>query len=446
MTTLAGAKKAANRYATSVRTGLGGADVDPAYGLGFRFTVAVEKLDLGQWQTCSGLKVEFKAIDVKKGGEYLAMDWLPDRVVYPKVVLKRATNADSSAKVQQWLDSTARAWLLGDKKSAASNVTITLFDSNNNKVLTWSLAQARPVAWSGPDLDAMSSKLAIETLELVHQGFEVNPASKAGGETASSASGDADKKNEQAFTLSGGGGQVKFKFPPEKVVIVRNKDDRSANQVVQLSQGEGSTALQNKPGVTSYKMDNLILDGDTTGADVRLLLDWATEVKVAGKQGPRAGSHRPTWTSASPSGAAPKSEKKKGAKTGGEKQLPAIEFAWGTGFTATVQLVQITANYTRFSSDGQPLRATVAFTLDVIADKAANGAGNPTSGGIPGRGTHRLLATDSLQLVAREHYDSPGAWRDIARANDIDDPMRVPPGRLLYLPAFSELTEVGERR
>lgn len=435
MSVLMGAKQAAKGAAKSVVPGQGSSKVKPAYGLGFRFSVRINDLDLGRWQTCSGLKVEFKAIDVKMGGEYLAMAWLPDRVVYPKVVLKRAADVESSAKVQTWLDSAARHWVAGEA-SEPSDVRIKVFDSNNDPVLTWVLTKARPSAWSGPDLDSTSSKVAIETLELVHEGFEVKTGRSAAAppRPASPARGfptlQSDKTN-----------MVKFEYPPEKVVLVRNKDERASYI---LGQGNEQTALLNKAGVTSYKMDNLILDGPTTRANVDRLLLWATEVPGAAAQAPAKGGTT-------------------GGETGGEKQLPSIKFQWGTAFDTLVQLVGLTANYTRFSSEGEPLRATVSFTLDVLADQpqktrprsnasaprpapAVNGAGNPTSGGIPGRASHLLLATDSLPLLAREHYGSPGAWRDIARANGIDDPLRVRAGSRIYLPAFTELTEVGERR
>jgi nucleoid-associated protein YgaU len=46
--------------------------------------------------------------------------------------------------------------------------------------------------------------------------------------------------------------------------------------------------------------------------------------------------------------------------------------------------------------------------------------------------------------VATEKYGAPSAWRAVAQANGIDDPLRVHPGQVLHLPGPSELTE-GDR-
>lgn len=53
---------------------------------------------------------------------------------------------------------------------------------------------------------------------------------------------------------------------------------------------------------------------------------------------------------------------------------------------------------------------------------------------------------DTLAHVAYRSYRTPSRWRDVAAANDIDDPLRVKPGRKLLIPAPEELpsrTETG---
>jgi phage tail-like protein len=37
--------------------------------------------------------------------------------------------------------------------------------------MSWSLRGVHPASWTGPTLDAGSTKVAIEVLELVHEGF-----------------------------------------------------------------------------------------------------------------------------------------------------------------------------------------------------------------------------------------------------------------------------------
>lgn len=41
-------------------------------------------------------------------------------------------------------------------------------------------------------------------------------------------------------------------------------------------------------------------------------------------------------------------------------------------------------------------------------------------------------------------YGRPGAWRNVARANRITDPLRVRPGTEIFLPNLDELADFDE--
>jgi len=41
---------------------------------------------------------------------------------------------------------------------------------------------------------------------------------------------------------------------------------------------------------------------------------------------------------------------------------------------------------------------------------------------------------EQLWHIAAEEYEDPGLWREIARANGIEDPRRVEPGTVLKIP------------
>ena len=52
---------------------------------------------------------------------------------------------------------------------------------------------------------------------------------------------------------------------------------------------------------------------------------------------------------------------------------------------------------------------------------------------------HTVVVGDTLQQLAWQEYGDAGAWRPIAAANGLDDPMRLRPGSTLLLPAVDEL-------
>jgi nucleoid-associated protein YgaU len=116
---------------------------------------------------------------------------------------------------------------------------------------------------------------------------------------------------------------------------------------------------------------------------------------------------------------------------------PFVIFHWGglTGFVAYVSQVQ--AKYTLFTAGGLPIRAVCQVTLEELSAQLPGQ--NPTSGALSARRVHHVVTGDTLPLLAFREYGDAAAWRDIAEANGIDDPMRLTPGRTLLLPAAEEL-------
>jgi hypothetical protein len=135
-----------------------------------------------------------------------------------------------------------------------------------------------------------------------------------------------------------------------------------------------------------------------------------------------------------------------GALTGGRINLaskkPPLIFQWGTQIMRCVMSnVQVT--FERFSSAGAPDRANVNFTVVEEFNIFGMLPTNPTSGGLPGRQRHIVSASENVQTISTAAYGSPGLWRGVAEANNIDDPFRVKPGDTVYLPNANEI--IGKR-
>ena len=48
---------------------------------------------------------------------------------------------------------------------------ITLHDAAQREVISWTLTGVFPKRWTGPQLEGKSTEMAMETLELAHEGF-----------------------------------------------------------------------------------------------------------------------------------------------------------------------------------------------------------------------------------------------------------------------------------
>lgn len=131
--------------------------------LGFRFLVEIEGLIVGGFSEVSGLQAETEFEEVREGGVNHHVHKLPNITKYPNLVLKRGIT--DSALLCKWYQDT----VLGMLKRRG--VHVMLLDEIGAVKWMWSFIDAYPVRWTGPEMRADSSAVAIETLELAHNGF-----------------------------------------------------------------------------------------------------------------------------------------------------------------------------------------------------------------------------------------------------------------------------------
>lgn len=118
----------------------------------------------------------------------------------------------------------------------------------------------------------------------------------------------------------------------------------------------------------------------------------------------------------------------------GKLRPQTVVFNWGSlkSFEAIISSLTVTLNY--FSPTGVPLRAKVPITLTQYKQENLYPPQNPTSGTPWPHGVHRVAPGETLDRIAAKHFADPNAWRRIAEANDIDDPLTLRPGTLLAIP------------
>lgn len=103
-----------------------------------------------------------------------------------------------------------------------------------------------------------------------------------------------------------------------------------------------------------------------------------------------------------------------------------------TGVTESVR-----QKFTLFSSSGIPLRANVTLVLREY--KQIEEQLHQLNLSSPDRThSHVVKIGETLSSIASVHYQMPGEWRRIARANGIEDPRRLSAGQVLRIPAILE--------
>ena len=135
----------------------------PETALGMRFKVIIDGQDLGNWQKCDGLSLEYDIHEYNEGGENGFVHRLPGRVKYETIKLARPIDAQTGS-VTAWVAGMQMMFLPGTGH-------IAVLDASGAAVADWYLIGVYPVRWSGPSLDVEGNQHATETLELAHNGF-----------------------------------------------------------------------------------------------------------------------------------------------------------------------------------------------------------------------------------------------------------------------------------
>lgn len=132
----------------------------------FMFTLYVEKEELAQFTEITLPSLDLDVKDYTEGGMNEYTHALVGRRKPSKLVLKRGMTKDK--KLLQWyLDV-----LAGNVAAATKDVAVVVFDVSHKPVAFWFFGNAIPVKWSGPNLKAGESAIAIDTLELAVHDFQ----------------------------------------------------------------------------------------------------------------------------------------------------------------------------------------------------------------------------------------------------------------------------------
>lgn len=143
---------------------------DP-YG-NYRFVVELGNIQAAGFAECSGLQIETKVFEYQEGGRNETTLKFPEITTYTNITLKRGIT-NSNDLIDWQMDIVNGTFNENPRPQNTKPISIVLRDEQGNDVRRWSLKGAFPVKWMGPDLKATGSEVAIETLEIAHEGIEV---------------------------------------------------------------------------------------------------------------------------------------------------------------------------------------------------------------------------------------------------------------------------------
>ncbi len=132
--------------------------------IAFRFDLRFDLVQLGGFSECTGLSLDMPVQDYAEGGRNGEMLKFPTRANQSNVVLKRGI---VSRLVWEWYAS-----MLRGQSRFRRNASIMMYDVDGRKpTMILELANAFPCKWTGPELNAAQSNIALESLEICHEGL-----------------------------------------------------------------------------------------------------------------------------------------------------------------------------------------------------------------------------------------------------------------------------------
>ena len=131
----------------------------------FNFLIEIDGVTRAGFSEVSGLTTDTNVIEYREGDEVTTVRKLPGLMKYANIVLKRGYTQDTS--LWNW-----RKKVL-DGATQRTTGTITLLDEARQPALRWNFTAGWPVKWEGPAMNGNTSEVAIETLEIAHEGLEL---------------------------------------------------------------------------------------------------------------------------------------------------------------------------------------------------------------------------------------------------------------------------------
>jgi phage tail-like protein len=125
------------------------------------------------FKSVSGLKSETEVTDFKAGGVNNTTFRLVGATKWPNLVLKRGFSQGFDELIK-WRDE----WLDEGKSLTRRSGTIYQLRTDLSVACSWEFQNGWPCKWELSEFDASKNELAIETLEIAHEGLKFIPSPK----------------------------------------------------------------------------------------------------------------------------------------------------------------------------------------------------------------------------------------------------------------------------
>lgn len=134
----------------------------------FNFLVEIDNVTVAGFSEASGLTMETDPIEYRNGDEDITVRKLPGLKKFSNITLKRGFT--DATDLFDWRKKVM------DGQTERQSGAIVLLNEAREEALRWTFREGWPCKLEGPSLNGKNNEVAIETLEICHEGltFEVS--------------------------------------------------------------------------------------------------------------------------------------------------------------------------------------------------------------------------------------------------------------------------------
>ncbi|MGR9087499.1 MAG: phage tail protein [Gammaproteobacteria bacterium] len=129
----------------------------------YKYKVEIDGITRGGFREASGLDSSQDPIEYREGTDELHAKKLPGLNKSSNITLKWGVTDD--AQLWEWRKKSI------DGKVERKNGSIVLYNDAGEEKIRWNFVEAWPTKWTGPSFNATGNEVAIETLEIAHEGL-----------------------------------------------------------------------------------------------------------------------------------------------------------------------------------------------------------------------------------------------------------------------------------
>ncbi|MCI0392763.1 MAG: phage tail protein [Acidobacteria bacterium] len=139
---------------------------------GYNFEVIVTgisddgKAVRGSFAEASGLEVAQDPIEYRNGSEDITVRKMPGLKKFTNITLKRGITGDLA--FWNWIVEGMNGTVVRTEGS------ILLLNENRQEVMRWNFKRGWPCKFTGPGLNAKNNEIAMETVEICHEGLSID--------------------------------------------------------------------------------------------------------------------------------------------------------------------------------------------------------------------------------------------------------------------------------